>query len=97
MSAFISDLSGSDAANIAQTYFFGNNSAGFTSLSGVVYLAGADIVPPSRGMSLTDADIQSIVTDTVPSPDPNTLYVVVTSDDISQSAFGSAFCGAYCG
>ena len=91
---FASHVSGSSWWNIQTTYTNG----GGASVSNAVAYRGATTVAYPYGTSLSDANIQSVVSDaitagTVPL-DSNAVYFVLTSADVTAS---SGFCTQYCG
>ncbi len=87
----VPDLSGSSWEKINTTYYDGNGNP----VSGTLTLAGQAFDTYSRGTSLSDADIQTIVATAYGSnPDPNAVYFVLTSADVNET---SGFCTQYCG
>jgi len=62
-----------------------------------INLAGSYADSYSRGTSLSDADIQGIVSDAIGSGnlplDVHGVYFVLTSDDVSQGGFCDGYCG----
>jgi hypothetical protein len=90
---FISNLGGSSYEHINTTYYDGSN----THVTGAINYAGSTTDNYSQGTSLSDAQIQSVVAahcGTLGSCDPNGLYFVLTSSDVTAS---SGFCTQYCG
>jgi hypothetical protein len=71
------------------------NADGYTP-SGAAYYGGAAFDQYSRGLELTTSDIQGIIADQITSrrlpQDPNGIYVVLTSADVSSPSTG--FCVA---
>ncbi|CAI5957495.1 unnamed protein product [Closterium sp. NIES-65] len=55
----------------------------------------------SRGSSLSDSEIDSLVSSAISSQklpyDPNGVYFVLSDETVSQSSQGSSFCTHYCG
>jgi len=91
----ISDLSGSSYEHINTTYYDGSN----THVAGTMTFSGSDTDNYSRGTTLTDNDIQTIVGGHcgavgMGNCDPNAIYFVLTSADVKES---SGFCSQYCG
>jgi hypothetical protein len=90
---FISNLGGSSYEHINTTYYDGSN----THVTGAINYAGSTTDNYSQGTSLSDAQIQSVVAahcGALGSCDPNGLYFVLTSSDVTAS---SGFCTQYCG
>jgi len=87
-------LGGSPYFNINTTYYDGAN----TKVSNAVAAPASTADNYSRGTALGDADVQSIVKDSISSgalpKDPNGVYVVLTSADVNET---SGFCTQYCG
>ena len=91
---FASHLGGSSYENINTTYYDGNNQH----VSGALNYAGSTTDSYSQGTSLSDAQIQTVVSDAITSgrlpKDPGAIYFVLTSADVTAS---SGFCSQYCG
>ncbi len=94
MTDLAQNIGGSPYYNITASY---NNGAG-TNLSNSVHYAGSTTDNYSLGTSLTDANIQSVVSSAITSgrlpKDTNAVYFVLTSADVTAS---SGFCTQYCG
>ncbi|GLH74772.1 hypothetical protein GETHLI_32740 [Geothrix limicola] len=88
---FFNTIGGSPYFNIQQTY----PGSGIT---GNVNYGGATTVAYPYGASLSDANIQSIVSDAITGGhlpnDATGLYFVLTSSDVNEA---SGFCSQYCG
>ena len=96
--AILSDLGnnigGSPYFNINTTYYDGSNNY----VKNSVTLNGSTTVAYPQGTSLSDAQIQAVVSTAISSKvlprDPNAVYFVLTSSDVTAS---SGFCTQYCG
>jgi hypothetical protein len=86
---FANNVGGSPYFNINKTY---------TGVTGAVHYAGSTTDSYSQGTSLTDAQIQTVVSSAITSgrlvKDTNAVYFVLTSSDVTAS---SGFCTQYCG
>jgi len=94
---FLSTIGGSSYFNINTTYSISTTAPG--KISGLVNFGGELTLsdPYLFGPSLTDSQILDVVADALrknPSPDPNGVYFVLTSADVTAS---SGFCTRYCG
>jgi hypothetical protein len=90
--ALIGDLSGSSYEHINTTYYDGSSA-----VAGTMTFAGSTTDNYSQGTSLTDTQIQSIVTahcGALGNCNTSALYFVLTSADVKES---SGFCSQYCG
>jgi hypothetical protein len=91
---FLQSEGGSPYFNINSTYY---NGSGTHVLNKVTY-GGSTTDAYSQGTSLTDAQIQAVVSSAISSgglpKDPNGVYFVLTSADVTAS---SGFCTQYCG
>jgi hypothetical protein len=91
---FISNLGGSPYEMINSTYFDGSNNH----VSGNLNYAGSTTDSYSQGTSLSDAQIQTVVSSAITSgrliKDLNGIYFVLTSADVTAQ---SGFCNQYCG
>lgn len=90
---WIQAIGGSPYFNINTTYF---DSSG-EHVSGSVAFAGSTFDRYSHGLDLTSSDVGGVVADAMSSgalpTDENGVYLVMTSPDVSQSAFCQAYCG----
>jgi hypothetical protein len=89
----ITGIGGTGYFNINTTYTDGTGA-----VSNSVFLDGQTTVGYTYGTKLTDAQVQSVVSDAItghalPS-DPGAVYFVLTSSDVTAT---SGFCSSYCG
>ena len=91
---FANSIGGSPYYNINTTYYDGTGAR----LANSVVYAGAAIDPGSQGFNnLSDSAIQAIVGNAISSralpKDPNGVYFVLTSADVTKSGFCTSYCG----
>jgi len=86
---FVQDLDGSPYFNINTTYYDSTN----THVTNAVSYNGSTTHAETYGTSLSDNQIEQIVSDTNPT-DSNAVYFVLTGPDVTAS---SGFCTSYCG
>ena len=91
---FLNDIGGSPYMTLNNTY-----STASTQLTGVVNFGGETTDTGSLGNSVTDAGFGTIVSNSISKlnggiADPNGIYFVLTSSDVTAS---SGFCTKYCG
>jgi hypothetical protein len=88
------NIGGSSYFNINTTYYDGSNN----SVLNAVRFSGNTTVAYPYGTSLSDSQIQAVVSDAITSgrlpKDTNGVYFVLTSSDVTAS---SGFCTQYCG
>lgn len=88
------NIGGSSYFNINTTYHDGSS----TPLTNAVRYAGSTTDSYSQGTSLSDAQVQAVVSSAITSGrlprDANAVYFVLTSADVNES---SGFCTQYCG
>ena len=91
---FAQNIGGSPYFNINTTYYDGSN----TPVMNSVIFGGSATVAYPQGTSLSDAAIQTVVSNVITSgalpKDTNGIYFVLTSADVTAS---SGFCTQYCG
>jgi hypothetical protein len=85
--------------NINTTYYQNNSNTVANQVKNKVTLMGAiDDTAKSLGSALTDANIQTLVSNAISSgalpKDPNAVYFVLTTKDVNET---SGFCTSYCG
>ena len=97
LNAFANGIGGSPYFNINSTY---TNSTGGKVDNSVVF-GGSTTVAYPYGTALTDANIQSIVADSINTGafplNTNAVYFVLTSADVNETSGSSGFCTSFCG
>jgi hypothetical protein len=100
VNTWLSHIGGTGLYNINTTY---HDSTGAGVQNVVHYTSSTNSYNDnySLGKSLTDASIQTIVSNAIAAhhlpADVNGVYFVLTATDVNQSAFGGSLCGTYCG
>ena len=90
---FVSSIGGSPYFAINKTYFDGAKRP----VSGNATLAGQSFMGYTQGTTLSDAEVQQVVSDAITAglpADANGVYFVLSSADVNES---SGFCTQYCG
>jgi len=97
LNAFANGIGGSAYYNINSTY---TNSAGQAVTNSATF-AGSTSVGYTYGTALTDANIQSIVADSINGGvfplDTNAVYFVLTDATVNETSGTSGFCTSFCG
>jgi len=102
VNTWLQHLGGSELYNINTTYF-DTTGAEVRNIVNYNPATNSYLDNYSLGTNLTDANIQTVISKslainggTLPTDD-NGAYFVLTSPDVSETAFGATFCGSFCG
>jgi hypothetical protein len=100
INSFVANLGGTPLHNIQTTYY---DAAGVHIPNTIKFNHKTNAYHDnySLGKNLTDADVQTIISNAIAgghlANDVNGVYFVLTAQDVNQTAFGGGLCTLYCG